>query len=59
MADDLQAQLESLLDVVWKCEREWSFDDRIALAVRSMAAARVECWLPGPAASSKVDAAKW
>lgn len=29
-----QDALESLLDTVWRCEREWTLDDRIALAVR-------------------------
>ena len=34
---DLQTQLESILDCVWRCEREWALDDRIdcALKVRS------------------------
>jgi hypothetical protein len=27
--DDLQTQLESLLDMVWRCERMWKLDDRI------------------------------
>jgi hypothetical protein len=31
---DLQTQLESLLDAVWRCESTWRLDDRIALAVR-------------------------
>jgi hypothetical protein len=31
---DLQTQLESLLDEVWRCESTWRFDDRIALAVK-------------------------
>ena len=31
---ELETQLEDLLDVVWRCEREWRLDDRIALAVR-------------------------
>ena len=31
---DLQTQLESLLDQVWRCEGSWRLDDRIALAVR-------------------------
>jgi hypothetical protein len=31
---DLQTQLESLLDEVWRCESTWRLDDRIALAVR-------------------------
>ncbi len=33
-APDLQTQLESLLDQVWKSEAEWRLDNRIALAVR-------------------------
>jgi len=33
-AGDLQTQLESLLDTVWECDRQWALDDRIALAVR-------------------------
>jgi hypothetical protein len=31
---DLATQFESLLDVVWQCEREWRLDDRIALSLR-------------------------
>jgi len=31
---DLQTQLESLLDEVWRCESTWRLDDRIALAVK-------------------------
>ena len=31
---DLARQLEDLLDQVWRCEKEWSFDNRIALSVR-------------------------
>ena len=31
---DLQTQLESLLDQVWRCEGSWRLDDRIALAIR-------------------------
>lgn len=31
---ELETQLEDLLDVVWRCEREWRLDDKIALAVR-------------------------
>jgi hypothetical protein len=26
--EDLQAQLESLFDTVWTCERQWRIDDR-------------------------------
>ena len=33
-APDLQTQLESLLDEVWRGESTWRFDDRIALAVK-------------------------
>jgi hypothetical protein len=29
--EDLQAQLESLLDTVWTCERQWRIDDRFDL----------------------------
>lgn len=32
---DLQSQLESLLDEVWKAEAEWRLDDRIALSLAS------------------------
>lgn len=31
---ELETQLEDLLDVVWRCEREWRLDDKIALAAR-------------------------
>ncbi len=31
---DLQTQLESLLDTVWACERQWAAEDRIDLAIR-------------------------
>ena len=31
---DLPAQLESLLHLVWQCEKEWRLDDRIDLALR-------------------------
>lgn len=31
---ELETQLEDLLDLVWRCEREWRLDDRIALAAR-------------------------
>jgi hypothetical protein len=31
---DLAAQYEDLLDQVWRCEREWKLDDRIAYACR-------------------------
>lgn len=34
-AAELQVQLETLLDTVWRCEREWRLDDRIALASRT------------------------
>ena len=33
-APDLQTQLETLLDQVWKCEAEWRLDSRIAVAMR-------------------------
>jgi hypothetical protein len=26
---DLSTQLETLLDVVWRCERTWNLEDRI------------------------------
>lgn len=29
--EDLQAQLESLFDTVWACERQWRIDDRFDL----------------------------
>jgi hypothetical protein len=32
-APDLQTQLETILDQVWKCEADWRLDNRIALAV--------------------------
>ncbi len=28
-APDLPTQLESLLDIVWRCERTWKLEDRI------------------------------
>jgi hypothetical protein len=31
---DLATQFESLLDVVWQCERDSRLDDRIALSVK-------------------------
>jgi hypothetical protein len=31
---DLQTQLESLLDCVWKSEADWRFDDRLTMALR-------------------------
>lgn len=31
---ELAAQFEDLLDQVWRCEREWELDDRIAYACR-------------------------
>src|SRR4030088_146624 len=31
---DVQTQLETLLDQVWRCEADWRLDDRINLAVR-------------------------
>jgi hypothetical protein len=33
-APDVQTQLETLLDQVWRCEAEWRFDDRLDLATR-------------------------
>jgi hypothetical protein len=33
-APDLQTQLETLLDQVWKCEAEWRLDRPIAVAMR-------------------------
>ena len=30
-APDLQAQLESLFDAVWHCERQWEIDERFDL----------------------------
>jgi len=30
-APDLQAQLETLFDTVWRCERQWRLDDRFDL----------------------------
>lgn len=36
---DLPAQLESLLHLVWQCEKEWRLDDRIDLAFRREEAA--------------------
>lgn len=32
---DLAVQYEELLDQVWRCEREWTLDDRIAYACRT------------------------
>jgi len=34
IAPDLQAQLEALLDTVWRCERQWRLDDRFDLILR-------------------------
>ena len=31
---DLQTQVETLLDQVWRCEAEWRFDDLLDLATR-------------------------
>ena len=33
-APDVQTQLETLLDQVWRCEAEWRFDDLLDLATR-------------------------
>lgn len=32
---ELAVQYEELLDQVWRCEREWKLDDRIAYACRT------------------------
>lgn len=32
--DDLQSQLESLLDQVWRCEAAWRREDRIDQAIQ-------------------------
>lgn len=32
---ELAVAYEELLDQVWRCEREWTLDDRIAFACRS------------------------
>ena len=37
---DLQTQLESLFDTVWKCEQQWALDRRIDLALRLEASQR-------------------
>ena len=42
---DLHTQLESLLDMVWRCESTWRLDDRIALAVK---VANADRHLSGP-----------
>ena len=31
---DLQTQLESLLDCVWRAEADWRFDDRLTMALQ-------------------------
>jgi hypothetical protein len=33
-APDLQAQFETLLDTVWRCEQRWRLDDRFDLILR-------------------------
>ena len=33
-APDVQTQLETLLDQVWRCEAEWRFDDLLDLSTR-------------------------
>ena len=37
---DLETQLESLLDCVWRAEADWRFDDRLAMALRQPRIAR-------------------
>ena len=32
--EDLDTQLESLLDLVWRCERTWNLEDRIDQLIR-------------------------
>jgi len=34
-SQELQVQLESLLDMVWQCERQWRIDDRFDLMLGS------------------------
>lgn len=31
---DLHSQFEDILDVVWKAEAEWRFDDRLDMALK-------------------------
>jgi hypothetical protein len=33
---DVQTQLETLLDQVWRCEAEWRFDDLLDLATAAV-----------------------
>jgi hypothetical protein len=32
--DDLSTQLETLFDLVWRCERTWNLEDRIDKLIR-------------------------
>jgi hypothetical protein len=32
--EDLSTQLETLLDLVWRCERTWNLEDRIDQLIR-------------------------
>jgi hypothetical protein len=32
--EDLSTQLESLFDLVWRCERTWNLEDRIDQLIR-------------------------
>ena len=32
---DLHSQLEELLNMVWSCEKDWRFDDRIDVALKT------------------------
>jgi hypothetical protein len=32
--EDLDTQYESLLDLVWRCERTWNLEDRIDQLIR-------------------------
>jgi len=32
--DDLSTQLESLFDLVWRCERTWNLEDRIEQLIK-------------------------
>jgi hypothetical protein len=33
--EDLSTQLESMLDLVWRCERTWNLEDRIDNLIKS------------------------
>jgi hypothetical protein len=37
---DLPTQFESLLDTIWRCERIWALEDRIAASAQSGTAQR-------------------